>query len=68
MNIESIMKYTCDLAVNGIDMGSGPFASVIVDENGSIVGEGNNMVTMQNDTIVSRFCNFEFSKMGGKIR
>ena len=49
MNIESIMKYTCDLAINGIDMGSGPFASVIVDENGSIVGEGNNMVTMQND-------------------
>lgn len=45
----SIMKYTCDLASLGIDSGHGPFACVILDDKGEMIGKGNNMVALQND-------------------
>jgi len=46
---EQIMKETCDMAFDHIDSGSGPFAAIVVDTSGNIVGRGVNMVTLNND-------------------
>lgn len=46
---ETIMKKTCDLANEHIDTGSGPFACIITDASGNIIGNGCNMVTLHND-------------------
>ena len=46
---EKIMIETCNLALTGIENGSGPFACIITDKCGNIIGKGNNMVTLNND-------------------
>ena len=46
---EKIMIETCKLALAGIENGFGPFACIITDKFGNIIGKGNNMVTLHND-------------------
>jgi tRNA(Arg) A34 adenosine deaminase TadA len=48
-NNDFFMKRACDLAEIGISKGGGPFGAVIIDKNLNIVGEGYNMVTINND-------------------
>ncbi len=38
-----------NLAAESIQCGGGPFAAIIVDENGAIIGQGTNSVTNTND-------------------
>lgn len=43
------MKMAADVAYNNIDCGGGPFGAVLVDENGEIVSQSGNSVTIDND-------------------
>jgi guanine deaminase len=43
------MEKACDLASHSVENGGGPFGCVIVDSNNSVIGEGYNMVTINND-------------------
>jgi pyrimidine deaminase RibD-like protein len=44
-----LIKYACNLATNSVNNGTGPFGCVITDSQNNIIGEGNNMVTLNND-------------------
>lgn len=46
---DEFMKKACDLATQSVKHGGGPFGCVIVDKNNHIIGEGHNMVTINND-------------------
>lgn len=46
---ENIMKKACDLASHSVSIGGGPFGAVITDKDLNIVGQGHNMVTINND-------------------
>ncbi len=48
MKEEKFMKIAIELALENIDKGGGPFASVIV-RNGEIIASGANRVTLDND-------------------
>jgi guanine deaminase len=43
------MHYACDLANKSVDIGTGPFGCVIIDQENKIVGQAHNMVTLNND-------------------
>jgi guanine deaminase len=44
------MQKACELASKSVENGTGPFGCVIVDElTNTIIGEGNNLVTQNND-------------------
>ena len=43
------MKMACDLASESVQKGGGPFGAVIVNDEGNIIGEGHNMVAINND-------------------
>jgi guanine deaminase len=43
------MKIACDLAETSVGKGGGPFGCVITDPDGTIIGKGYNMVTINND-------------------
>jgi len=47
--MNEIMKNACDLASHSIQIGGGPFGCVIIDQENKIIGEGHNMVTLNND-------------------
>lgn len=44
-----LIKYACNLATNSVNNGTGPFGCVITDSQNNIIGEGHNMVTLNND-------------------
>ena len=44
-----LIKYACNLATNSVNKGTGPFGCVIIDNQNKIIGEGHNMVTLNND-------------------
>jgi len=44
-----LIEYACQLANKSVDLGTGPFGCVIIDQQNIIVGEGHNMVTLNND-------------------
>jgi guanine deaminase len=43
------MKMACDLASDSVQKGGGPFGAVIVSRDGNIIGNGHNMVSINND-------------------
>ena len=43
------MKMACDLASESVQKGGGPFGAVIVNDDGNIIGEGHNLVAINND-------------------
>ena len=44
-----LIKYACNLATDSVNKGTGPFGCVIIDDQNKIIGEGHNMVTLNND-------------------
>jgi len=46
---ELCMKEACDLAINSVPLGGGPFGCVITDSDFNVVGRGHNRVTIEND-------------------
>ena len=49
MNHENFLRKTINLANESIENGGGPFAAIVVDSTGTIVGVGQNSVTKKND-------------------
>jgi len=47
-NVE-LIKHACYLANKSVETGTGPFGCVIIDQENKIIGEGHNMVTLNND-------------------
>ncbi|KIL45364.1 guanine deaminase [Jeotgalibacillus soli] len=45
MNHENYLRKTIELAINNIKDGGGPFAAMVVDHEGKIIGIGQNSVT-----------------------
>ena len=48
-NEDFLMKRACHLANENVLLGGGPFGCIITDNNGFIIGEGTNQVTLKND-------------------